>query len=282
MIVDEKAIEQFRDQVLKEGPPLSGSDTFKFDCHPERTCFNRCCHDVNIFLTPYDVVRLKRRLGMTSDEFIAKHCRVPFSKDLKYPIVQLKMSDDDAKGCLLLDEPAGCGVYEDRPWSCRMYPVGRASAPPDSDKESFHFLIEEEWCKGCETEKEWTIDDWQADQGIAEYDQASAMFQAFAQDKRLNVEEVLSPQAMDMVFMVWYDLDRFRRFVFESKFLQSLDVADDTIASIKEDDMALMAFGFDWLRFSLWREPTMKLREDVAAAKKEEMADRAKQEDGKQ
>jgi hypothetical protein len=33
-----------------------------------------------------------------------------------------------------------------------------------------------------------------------------------------------------------------------------------------------MRFGYDWLRFSLFGEPTMKIREAVAQAKREQAA----------
>jgi len=58
--------EQLQEKILTDSPRLGPDDTFKFACHPGISCFNKCCGDVNIFLSPYDVLRMKRRLEMTS------------------------------------------------------------------------------------------------------------------------------------------------------------------------------------------------------------------------
>ena len=48
--------------------PIHG--TFNFKCSPGVGCFTRCCGDVTIVLTPYDILRLKNRLGIGSEDFI--------------------------------------------------------------------------------------------------------------------------------------------------------------------------------------------------------------------
>ena len=52
------------------GRMLNASDTFEFRCHPGVSCFNLCCRNLNLFLNPYDVIRLKQNLGISSSEFI--------------------------------------------------------------------------------------------------------------------------------------------------------------------------------------------------------------------
>ena len=37
---------------------------FRFACHPGVVCFTECCRDLKLLLTPYDVIRLKNRLGL--------------------------------------------------------------------------------------------------------------------------------------------------------------------------------------------------------------------------
>ncbi len=56
--------------------------------------------------------------------------------------------------------------------------------------------------------------------------------------------------AMNMAYMASYNMDTFRRFVFESSFLKKYDVPQDRLDAVKNDDVALMYLGFDWiLRF---------------------------------
>ena len=49
---------------------LTSGSPFKFSCSPGISCFTECCQDVSIVLTPYDVLRLKNCLGISSDEFL--------------------------------------------------------------------------------------------------------------------------------------------------------------------------------------------------------------------
>jgi len=43
---------------------------FQFNCNPGVSCFTQCCQDVTIVLTPYDVLRLKNGLKISSGEFM--------------------------------------------------------------------------------------------------------------------------------------------------------------------------------------------------------------------
>ena len=66
-------IQKFKEDILKNQKRLKPDSRFKFSCQPGVTCFNQCCRDVNILLTPYDVLRLKNRLGISSGEFLKKY-----------------------------------------------------------------------------------------------------------------------------------------------------------------------------------------------------------------
>ena len=51
---------------------LSSADKFHFACHSELGCFTQCCRNITIFLTPYDIIRMKNSLRMPSDTFLKK------------------------------------------------------------------------------------------------------------------------------------------------------------------------------------------------------------------
>jgi hypothetical protein len=55
-----------------------------------------------------------------------------------------------------------------------------------------------------------------------------------------------------MAFMATYNLDRFREFVLHSTFLKRYKVKPDVLKKIKKDDVALMKFGFGWVKFFVW------------------------------
>jgi Fe-S-cluster containining protein len=263
-----------KEKILEDSPRLGPDDRFEFACHPGVSCFNQCCGDVNIFLSPYDVLRMKKRLGMKSSDFLEKYALMPVQKEMTTPVVVLRMSDDEAKTCPFLTDE-GCGIYSDRPWPCRMYPLGLAAQKDTPDGwrgDRFYFLLKEDVCKGFDEPQEWSVREWFEDQGIDDYDWWGEGFKELTLHEYFEKGGTLSPEKMHMLFTACYDLDRFREFVFESTLLQRFDVDEDFLEEMRHDDEGLLRFAFLWLRFSLFGEPTMKMRADVVEVFKEKLA----------
>ena len=257
-----REIDEFKQTVLDEYPRYGLNDKMKFACHRGVPCFNECCRDITIFLTPYDILRMKNNLGISSTEFLAKYTVLPFTKEQRLPVVVLKMLDDEEKRCPFVREE-GCSIYIDRPWACRMYPLGLAS-PKESGvcDEEFYFLMKEPICKGFDEGEECTIAEWIESQGIAEYNRMGEDFKGLTLHDYFQHGGNLSPEKMDMFYMANYDLDRFRKFVFESTFLNRFDIASETVERIKQDDIELMKFGVRWLRFCLFGEDLLTVKEE--------------------
>jgi hypothetical protein len=49
------------------------------------------------------------------------------------------------------------------------------------------------------------------------------------------------------------------------------EIPEETVAAIRTDDVELMKLGFQWIRFALWKESPLKIREEIVAAKVAEM-----------
>lgn len=254
-------IERFKEAILKEYPRMSLEDRFSFRCHKNVPCFNHCCADVNIFLTPYDIIRLRLNLKLSSDEFLSRYTLAPFDKNLKFPVLMLKMNEDDSKTCPFVTA-AGCGVYNDRPWACRMYPVGMAS-PKESESggdQDFYFILREDVCHGHKEKQDWSIREWVTDQGIDEYNEMGKYFKELTLHDFFLKGGTLDLQKMEMFFMACYHLDRFRKFLFESTFFERFEIDNEEKARIKDDDVELMKFGARWIRFALFGERTIKVK----------------------
>ncbi|MDA8105377.1 MAG: YkgJ family cysteine cluster protein, partial [Nitrospiraceae bacterium] len=101
---------------------LGLDDTFSFGCNSGLTCFNKCCRDINLFLTPYDILRMKRRLRIPSGEFLRTYTFPLFPEEIGHPVILLKMLPDETKNCPFVSDQ-GCLIYDDRPWSCRSFPL---------------------------------------------------------------------------------------------------------------------------------------------------------------
>jgi len=276
-----REVENLKEAILKnpeEYPRLEEDSEFEFRCHPGVPCFNDCCADVNIFLTPYDVLRLKNHLGITSEEFLAKYTIIPFDENSTFPAVLLKMQDTEKKECHFVSEK-GCGVYENRPWACRMYPLGMASPADGMEgplQKDFYFLLKEPICKGFKESKKQTVNEWLSDQGMEAYNEIGEEWKALTLHPYLQKGNTLPPNKVEMFFTATYRLDAFRVFVFESSFLSKFHVEPEVLEKIKTDDTELLRFGFRWLRFALFGEDTMNVNDAVLETKRSELKAKGK------
>jgi len=245
--------------ILSQTSRMALDDKFTFRCGNDLDCFTNCCANVSVVLTPYDVLRMKRALGMDSSEFLEKHTISPFTEDQKIPAVLIRM-DPETKKCPFVNEQ-GCGIYANRPWSCRMYPLGVAAPRnPNPSDQPFHFLIHEDLCHGHGAGREVTVRQFLAEQGVEEYDMMGVGFRDLMLHPFWDKGEPLPPPKMDMFMMACYDLDRFRRFVFETKFLNLFEIDEARIEALRTDDIELLDFGMQWLRFCLFGDKTMRIK----------------------
>ncbi|MFZ5995023.1 MAG: YkgJ family cysteine cluster protein [Thermodesulfobacteriota bacterium] len=254
---------------------------FRFRCHKGVKCFTLCCRGINIILPPYDIIRIKNRLGMSSEEFLSKYTKLEFLGHTQLPVITLKMLDGKDERCPFVT-PDGCTIYSDRPSTCRYYPVGRTTFKEKNEasvrEEDFYFMVKENHCLGFQEDKEWTVEEWRKDQGVDIYDEMNrGWMEIILRKKSYGPTAELSQQALQMFFMVYSDIDKFRRFVFESSFLEKYNISDETIAKIKKDDLELMKFGFDWLKSALFGAEAVKLKDEVLQAKVRELREKAGQ-----
>jgi hypothetical protein len=263
---------------------LTLDSKLKFRCHPGVRCFTACCGNIKIVLTPYDILILTQRLQMPAHEFLYTYTIPTYLEKTDMPGVMLKMREDDNK-CPFVT-PDGCTVYSDRPTACRYYPVGMADFREGGSKdaygneniaeeEKFFFLVKEDYCKGHEEDKIWTVREWRADQGVDVRDEMNKKWlRLIMRRKSYGHQASLSEQAKRMFFMASTDLAHFRRFIFESSFLDTYVLDQKTIDKIREDDVELMLFSFDYLANTLFGAEIAemsikedKLREKVAQIK---------------
>jgi Fe-S-cluster containining protein len=251
---------------------LTGESKFKFRCHKGVKCFTACCSNINIVLPPYDLLRLRKRLGMTTEDFINQYCEIEILAKTLLPVITIKMKNDEKRSCPFLT-PDGCTVYEDRPNICRYYPVGMATLrkkDTESGKDEFYFMTKEEHCKGFEEDKEWTIDEWRKDQQADLYDDMNRGWMEILIKKKTFGEREFPEIKNQMFFMVYTNTDYFRAFVFESSFLQTYDIPQERIEKVRTDDAELLKLGFEWLRHSMFAEDNMKFKEGVLEGRKEQ------------
>ena len=180
------------------------------------------------------------------------------------------MVEDEKDACPFLRED-GCILYEDRPTTCRYYPLGVAtlSHKEGADDEGFYFFVNEPHCMGFEEDREWTVTEWRKDQGVDIHDDINRNWTDLVVRKRSFPPNIkLTDKAKEMFFMVSYNIDKFRQFVFESTFLQRFEVDAQTQAKIKNDDIELLNFGVNWLKEIFFKQSSPEDQARAAAMKK--------------
>ena len=244
------------------GIRLKPGDTFRFRCHPEIACFNKCCRNLNLFLHPFDVVRLKQSLGISSDRFLEEYTDVILRKGNFFPDVLLRMADNDECTCPFLSE-AGCRVYPDRPGTCRTFPLeqGLICDARRRQNEPVYFFRPPDFCLGRHEDTRWSVEAWTADQEASEHNR---MTEGWAKIKQLFQEDPWGRQGLEgagakMAFMSVYNVDRFREFVLQSSFLSRYKVKSALIKKLRNDDTELLKFAFDWVKLFVWNIPSKKI-----------------------
>jgi len=245
-----------------ENRVLLGSNTFQFACHDGVPCFTRCCHNADMYLYPYDIVRMKQNLGMTSEAFLVAHTTTAIRDMPTFPNVMLKMSGRQGNPCSFLTEK-GCTVYPDRPYACRAYPLEPAIYGDAGGSMHMQFYVMHHgYCQGHGRDRAWTANAWMADQEMAAYHESNSCWARIAGRLQAGTFRSrgidMNSRPMKMAFMASYNMDTFRRFVFESSFLSRYTVPGQQLDAVRHDDRALLLLGLSWIERFLFGEGPLK------------------------
>lgn len=252
------------DAKAEEPTKLTLNTKFNFRCYKGLECFTKCCSKIDILLTPYDILRMKKRLGISSEEFLQKYTKDIIDEKSFHPYVILKMNDDEKGRCPFVTID-GCSIYTDRPLNCRYYPIGQAIHKKTEGKkvidEEFYFFVREAHCLGFQSDREWSVKEWKVDQGAELYDEMNRGWKTILLRGSIPGQVKLNDKKQAIFYMASYDLDRFKRYILESRFLDIFEIDQDEIEKIKTDEVALMKLGFRYVKYLLLLEETMKVRD---------------------
>ncbi|MEO5378299.1 MAG: YkgJ family cysteine cluster protein [Magnetococcus sp. DMHC-6] len=243
---------------------LKGKDCFRFRCYPGISCFNVCCCNIDIVLTPYDILRLRRRLNLTSEEFLYEYATPSQLQKGQLPVAMMRMHEETGRCPFVTD--AGCRVYSDRPVTCRYYPIGLAlmHKPQQAESEEFYFLIKEGFCTGHAESKVWSVDEWRRDQGSDGYDvQNRGWMEVILKRRSAGDMTQTALPVSEFFYMATTNPEAFRRFVFDSSFMKRYEVDSQTEALIRDNDEAMIDFAFSWLKSVLFGDKIIQVRADA-------------------
>ncbi len=250
---------------------FEGSAALRFRCRKGIACWNACCSNIDIALTPVDVVRLKQRLNLASWEFLREYA-VPYEME-KDGIAGVKLKPVEGGTACRFMTPEGCSVYEDRPTACRYYPVALLSMRRQGeafDRQSYA-IVSEPHCLGHAEGVVRSIDEYRAEQGVVPFDEAARGWRQLILKKKSSGPTIGKPsrRSLELFFMASYDIDRFRSFVASDAFSAMFDLPAEELREALTDDMALLQFGWRFLAQVLFGEMTIPLRTEAVEERRE-------------
>jgi len=223
---------------------LKPDEEFSFACHQGVPCFTECCRMLELALTPYDVLRLRRGTGLSSQQLHDRYIIEELDEQEMFPKFYLTMIDDGRASCAFIDAN-GCQIYEHRPGACRAYPLGRAAVRTRSGELQQHFvLLKEKHCQGFAEPQRQTPLTFTKDQGLSEYNLYNDALASLIQHEKIR-KGLFQPseEHLRLYRLALYNLD-----VFRSEIKSGGLEAGAYPKEIMEQDEALLLFAIEWLK----------------------------------
>ncbi len=237
-------------QLPKDVTRIASDEAFCFACHPQVRCFTDCCRQLELALTPYDVLRLKQETQLNSTSFLERYVIREQESEDAFPRFYLTMVDDGQASCVFVAE-TGCTVYSGRPGACRTYPMGRAAIRESNNSlTEFFVLLREPHCNGFEENEPQTALKYCNDQGLEEYNNCNDKVAIVLQHDKIRTGMQLSKEQTEYFVLALYDLDRFRTLLDQGNLPQQEDYSACKDAC--KDDETLLLYGIQWLQIILF------------------------------
>ena len=244
---------------------LEGTTTIQFQCRKGIDCWNACCSNIDISLTPVDILRLSRRLDISTTEFLVQYT-FPYELEPN-GIAGVKFKPVENGSACQFMRPEGCDVYADRPTACRYYPVALLSMRRSDEytDRNAYALVKEAHCHGHNEPRQISIEDYRQEQGVVEYDELGRGWRQLVLKKKSSGPTIGAPskRSLQLWFMACYDLDRFRDFVASTAFNEVYDIPWNEMQKILSTDTELMLFAFQFLRQTMFGEESIKMKADA-------------------
>jgi Fe-S-cluster containining protein len=237
---------EIADVYIENLPHLEVDQSFRFNCHPKVSCFNKCCADLDLVLHPFDILRLRQALKIGSLDFMARYTEVEAARGTGFPQVSMKMLEEQNGVCPFVS-PQGCTVYDHRPGACRTYPLGRGASLDDDHQVVVQYvLVQEEHCQGFCEDISWKVNDWLSDQGLEVYNQFNDRHLVLMTNW-LEKGNPLTRDQFGLVFMALYHLDELLIRIKNGNWLERQDLDEQRKNAILNEEPARLAFAFDWV-----------------------------------
>ena len=227
---------------------INPGEPFSFACHPHIECFTECCRNLELALTPYDILRLRYATGLSSRELHDRYIIPEREEKDAFPHFYLTMIDDGNGSCIFVTGK-GCRVYEHRPSACRTYPLGRAVAKEKNELQEFFVLVKEPHCQGFLEKTVQTIQSFSKSQELERYNRFNDLIIEIQQHEKIRNGMKLDETQTEYYTTALYDIDAFR-----TQLISGTPATGHPRYSpaVLEDDELLLEFAVSWLKTTLF------------------------------
>lgn len=229
-----------------QGTPLAPDRSFNFECRPGLACFNTCCRDKRLPLWPYDLLRLRQGLDLSSDAILEQYVELEQDPNSGWPALRLRL--EEGGRCPFVGS-GGCRVYSHRPTACRIYPLARAVSRKKGGRDEIFLRQNTKGCLGFNQSKAHTTSAWVKDQGLEEYFRVNNQFHTLWFHPRRQGKLKLSPRQTHGVILAVYNIDVLRQMTSGSGFKFDRTGLKDPGGL---DDLELLFWGRDFLIWQLF------------------------------
>jgi uncharacterized protein len=241
---------QFPENVTR----LCPGKRFSFGCHPGISCFTECCRELELALTPYDVLCLCKELKVNASDFIDRYVVLERNEKGGFPSLYLGMVDDGRASCPFISE-SGCSVYNSRPGACRAYPVGRGvTLDAEGRMHEIYILVHENHCLGFAESTTHSAAEWFENQGLNAYNRINDEVLGLLQHEQIQAVIPFTVEQIDTFMLGLYKLDEFRSLVSSPAFQNKYRLDPAEYKTVLGDDLKLLRFGIRWLKEHLLSE----------------------------
>ena len=164
---------------------------------------------LELALTPYDALRLRKATGLTSGQLLDSHIIIEQDPGEPFPRFYLTMVDDGRASCVFVTDQ-GCAVYKHRPSACRAYPLGRAVMRQETGAMEEHFvLMKEDHCLGFHEPISQNALMYSQDQELLTYNRFNDAVATILQHDSIRKGFIPSAKQIDLFILALYNIDSF-------------------------------------------------------------------------
>lgn len=205
---------------------------------------------LELALSPYDVLRLRKATGLSSGQLLDSHILMEQDPGEPFPRFYLTMIDDGRASCVFVSKE-GCSVYQHRPAACRAYPLGRGlSLGPNGTQQEHFVLMREPHCQGFFEPVSQNAEQYSRDQQLDLYSKFNDAVATILQHDSIRKGFIPSAKQIDLFVLALYNIDTFRELVLNNRLEAVVLTAADT--NRLKDDQELLLFAIDWIRQQLF------------------------------